>query len=303
MMKDFIEKVSKEDLGKIETSVSIKNLTTYRVGGVASVLFTPKDIKSLSNAIIYLKDNSIKFKIIGRGSNLLFSSKLYDGVLIKLDNLNHIDFLPYNKVVVGAGVSLLKLSNEICKRGLTGFEFASGIPGSVGGAIYMNAGAYNLDMGYVVRDVKVLTPSNQIITLVNKELNFHYRDSFFQHNPGYVILEASIRLYNGKEEAIRQVIKERRDRRVLSQPLEYPSAGSVFRNPAGNFAGKLVEEAGLKGYMIGGAQVSEKHANFIINKNNASAEDIYNLIEHVKKEVFNKFGIELRCEQEKVNWE
>lgn len=303
MMKDFIEKVSKEDLGKIETSVSIKNLTTYRVGGVASVLFTPKDIKSLSNAIIYLKDNSIKFKIIGRGSNLLFSSKLYDGVLIKLDNLNHIDFLPYNKVVVGAGVSLLKLSNEICKRGLTGFEFASGIPGSVGGAIYMNAGAYNLDMGYVVRDVKVLTPSNQIITLVNKELNFHYRDSFFQHNPGYVILEASIRLYNGKEEAIRQVIKERRDRRVLSQPLEYPSAGSVFRNPAGNFAGKLVEEAGLKGYMIGGAQVSEKHANFIINKNNASAEDIYNLIEHVKKEVFNKFGVELRCEQEKVNWE
>ena len=167
----------------------------------------------------------------------------------------------------------------------------------------MNAGAYNLDMGYVVREVKVLTPSNQIITLVNKELNFHYRDSFFQHNPGYVILEASIRLYNGKEEAIRQVIKERRDRRVLSQPLEYPSAGSVFRNPVGNFAGKLVEEAGLKGYMIGGAQVSEKHANFIINKNNASAEDIYNLIEHVKKEVFNKFGIELRCEQEKVNWE
>jgi UDP-N-acetylmuramate dehydrogenase len=302
-MKDFIEKVSKEDLGKIETSVPIKNLTTYRVGGVASVLFTPKDIKSLSNAIIYLKDNSIKFKIIGRGSNLLFSSKLYDGVLIKLDNLNHIDFLPYNKVVVGAGVSLLKLSNEICKRGLTDFEFASGIPGSVGGAIYMNAGAYNLDMGYVVREVKVLTPSNQIITLVNKELNFHYRDSFFQHNPGYVILEASIRLYNGKEEAIRQVIKERRDRRVLSQPLEYPSAGSVFRNPVGNFAGKLVEEAGLKGYMIGGAQVSEKHANFIINKNNASAEDIYNLIEHVKKEVFNKFGIELRCEQEKVNWE
>lgn len=303
MMKDFIEKVSKEDLGKIETSVPIKNLTTYRVGGVASVLFTPKDIKSLSNAIIYLKDNSIKFKIIGRGSNLLFSSKLYDGVLIKLDNLNHIDFLPYNKVVVGAGVSLLKLSNEICKRGLTGFEFASGIPGSVGGAIYMNAGAYNLDMGYVVREVKVLTPSNQIITLVNKELNFHYRDSFFQHNPGYVILEAGIRLYNGKEEAIGQVIKERRDRRVLSQPLEYPSAGSVFRNPAGNFAGKLVEDAGLKGYMIGGAQVSEKHANFIINKNNASAEDIYNLIEHVKKEVFNKFGIELRCEQEKVNWE
>lgn len=303
MMKDFIEKVSKEDLGKIETSVPIKNLTTYRVGGVASVLFTPKDIKSLSNAIIYLKDNSIKFKIIGRGSNLLFSSKLYDGVLIKLDNLNHIDFLPYNKVVVGAGVSLLKLSNEICKRGLTGFEFASGIPGSVGGAIYMNAGAYNLDMGYVVREVKVLTPSNQIITLVNKELNFHYRDSFFQHNPGYIILEAGIRLYNGKEEAIRQVIKERRDRRVLSQPLEYPSAGSVFRNPVGNFAGKLVEDAGLKGYMIGGAQVSEKHANFIINKNNASAEDIYNLIEHVKKEVFNKFGVELRCEQEKVNWE
>ena len=167
----------------------------------------------------------------------------------------------------------------------------------------MNAGAYKSDMGYVVESVKVLTPDAKIITLVNRELDFHYRSSFFQKHPGYICLEAVLRLKIGKREAIEEVIRERRNRRLESQPLEYPSAGSVFRNPPDAFAGKLIEDIGLKGMKKGGAMVSDKHANFIVNYQNASSSDIKYLIDYCHDKVLETYGISLKIEQEFVNWE
>ena len=213
------------------------------------------------------------------------------------------EFISKDKVRVEAGYSLIKLSMVTAKKGLTGLEFASGIPGSVGGAVYMNAGAYKSDMGYVVERVKVLTPDLRIIYLENKEMNFHYRSSFLQSHPDYICLEAIIKLQKGKKEAIEEVIRERRQRRVDSQPLEYPSAGSVFRNPEGEFAGKLIEDSGLKGKKHGGAMISDKHANFVINYDNASAEDIKYLIDLAHDTVLKNYNIDMKIEQEFVNWE
>ena len=189
------------------------------------------------------------------------------------------------------------------KKGLTGLEFAAGIPGSVGGSVFMNAGAYKSDMGYVVERVKVLTPDLKIINLENKEMNFHYRSSFLQRHRDYICLEVLFKLRKGKREAIEEVIQDRRERRLASQPLEYPSAGSVFRNPEGNFAGKLIEDSGLKGKVHGGAMVSDKHANFIVNHNGGTADDVKYLIDLCHDKVLENYGIDLKIEQEFVNWE
>ena len=302
-MDSVFQVIEKNGLGKLEKNVSLKNLTTYRAGGVAKAIFYPKDVDSLIQALKIIKSENVKWKIIGNGSNLLFSSKTYNGILIKLSEFDELEFLNNNKVRVGAGYSLVKLCLQVCKKGLTGLEFASGIPGNIGGAVFMNAGAYKSDMGYVVQSIKVLTPDLKIIILENKELNFHYRTSFLQKHPGYICLEAIIKLHKGKKEAIDEVIKERRKRRILSQPLEYPSAGSVFRNPEGGYAGPMIEELGFKGMKKGGAMVSDKHANFIVNYKNAKAEDIKYLIGHVHDEVMKKYGVDLKIEQEFVNWE
>ncbi len=167
----------------------------------------------------------------------------------------------------------------------------------------MNAGAYKSDMGYVTKSAEVLTPNLEIITMTNKELDFHYRTSFLQKHKGYICLEATFQLRKSDKDLLQEIVDDRKKRRLESQPLEYPSAGSVFRNPEDKFAGKLIEDIGLKGYSIGGAKVSEKHANFIINHNNAKAEDIKNLIEKVKTDVKKEYDIDLKCEQEFVNWE
>ena len=170
----------------------------------------------------------------------------------------------------------MKVARESIKKGLAGLEFACGIPGTIGGAVYMNAGAYKSDMGYITRTVKVLTDDLKIITLTNEEMDFHYRSSFLQDHPNYICLEATLSLQKGDKNALEEVVKDRRERRVKSQPLNYPSAGSVFRNPPNaDPSGKLIEDLGLKGLTKGGAEVSEIHANFIINKNNASAKDIH----------------------------
>lgn len=302
-MKDIIEHIKTMNIGKIEENVSLKKYTTYCAGGKASCIAYPKNTKSLIQLLKYLSSQNIPFKILGNGSNLLFSDKTYKGVLIRLNEFNEIKYLGKKKIRVGAGYSLIKLSLQTAKKGLTGLEFASGIPGTVGGAVYMNAGAYKSDMGYVVESVKVLTPEFKVITLVNKELNFHYRSSYLQEHPGTICLEVVLKLKIGKREAIEEVIKERRKRRLESQPLEYPSAGSVFRNPPDNFAGKLIEDAGIKGMKKGGAMVSNKHANFIVNYKNASSSDIKYLIDYCHDQVLEKFGIDMKVEQEFVNWE
>lgn len=302
-MDEILEIIEDLNLAKIERDVSLKKYTTYRCGGIAKYILYPKNVDALIDIIKRLKNENIEFKILGNGSNLLFSDKEYDNVLIKLSELNDLEFFGRNKIRVGAGYSLIKLSLTAAKKSLTGLEFASGIPGTVGGAIYMNAGAYKSDMGYIVESVKVLTPDLKIINLENREMNFHYRSSFLQSHPGYICLEVVIKLAKGKKDAIEEVIRERRTRRLESQPLEYPSAGSVFRNPEGNYAGKLIEDVGLKGKKHGGAMISDKHANFVVNYKNASSSDIKYLIDEAHDKVLKEYGIDLKVEQEFVNWE
>lgn len=301
-MDEAIKEIDKYNIGKIEKDVFLSKYTTYKVGGLAKYIIYPKNISKLVHLLKILKKYNLNFKILGNGSNLLFSDKVYEGILIKLNEFNEVNFFD-KKVRVGAGYSLVKLSLLCAKHGLTGLEFASGIPGTVGGAIYMNAGAYKSDMGYVVQEVKVLTPDLRIITLENREMDFHYRSSFLQSHPGYICLEVTIKLEKGNKNAIDELIKERRKRRMELQPLEYPSAGSVFRNPDGNFAGKMIEDLGLKGLRKGGAMVSEKHANFIVNTGGASSKDIKDLIDYVHDKVKEKYNVDLKVEQEFVNWE
>ena len=302
-MNEVIRQIDKANIGKIETDVLLSKHTTYKVGGVAKAFVYPKDVDALVDLLKILKEYDVKYKVMGNGSNLLFSDKEYDGIIIKLDEFDKVEFLNHNKIRVGAGFSLMKLSLMAARRGLAGLEFASGIPGTIGGAIFMNAGAYKSDMGYIVQQVKVLTPELRIITLENKEMDFHYRTSYLQKNPGFICLEVILKLVKGDREALETVIKERRVRRMESQPLEYPSAGSVFRNPEGDFAGRLIEELGYKGHKNGGAMVSEKHANFIINYNHATGEEIKNLIDEVHDKVLEKYNVDMKIEQEFVNWE
>ena len=200
-MTELINELKKMNLGKMIVDASLKNYTTYKIGGIARVIIYPKNIEALITLIKKLKANHVKYMVLGNGSNVLFSDKVYDGVIIKLDEFNKIEFQG-NKVIVGSGASLMKVAYQSIRRGLTGLEFATGIPGSVGGAVYMNAGAYKSDMGYVVSKIKVLTPKMTVITMVNRELDFHYRTSFLKKHKDYICLEATIQLKKGDKTAI-----------------------------------------------------------------------------------------------------
>lgn len=296
-MEQLINEVKEKNWGKLLINESLKNYNTYRIDIKAKLLFYPNNISSLKQVIKYLKDNRLKYMILGRGSNLIFNLDYYDGVIIKLDELNELK-IDGTKITVGAGYSLIKLAMQTANLGLSGLEFASGIPGSVGGAVYMNAGAYKSDMSAVIKEVEVLTPNLEIKTLSNEDLKFSYRTSFLKNNRGYVCLNATLELKEGEKEEILSLIKDRSDRRIESQPLEYPSAGSVFRNPDGDFAGRLIEELNLKGYNINGAEISTKHANFIINKGNCTGKDLVELINLVKSKVKDEYNIDLILEQE-----
>lgn len=299
---NIVKSIEKLKIGKVEKNVSLKKYTTYRAGGTAKVIVSPKSIDKLLELLKLLKDNNVAYKILGNGSNLIFNDSVYEPVLIKLNDINHCD-INNNVITVGAGYSLISLAMRVSRLGLTGMEFATGIPGTVGGAVYMNAGAYKSDMGYIVTEVKAINENLEIVTLYNKDLKFKYRSSFFQTHKNYICIEATIKLKYGSKKLIKEVIEDRRQKRISTQPLEYPSAGSVFRNPENDYAWRLINVCGLKGYRIGGAMVSEKHANFIINVGNAKGEDIRNLILYVKDTVKKETGVDLKVEQEFVNWE
>jgi len=293
----MIEKIKKLKVGKVIENPLMKKYTTYKVGGEALAIVMPDDIKSLIKLMEFINKNNIKYKILGNGSNVIFKDELYDGIIINLSKLDKFE-VDGTVITVGAGYNLAKLAMKTARLGLSGLEFASGIPGTVGGAVYMNAGAYKSDMGYVVSEVKVLTPDLKIKTMYNKDMDFHYRTSFLKKNPEFICLEAKIVLKKGNKDEILALLEDRKQRRLISQPLEYPSAGSVFRNPSNDFAGRLIEEIGYKGKNIGGAYVSEKHANFIINKGDAKASDIKELINEIQNKVKEKYDIELILEQE-----
>ena len=289
---------------EVEEHVTLRNLNTYRIGGTAKLLVTPNSISDLTNVIKILKDNNEKYFVLGNGSNIILNDREYDGAVIKLSKLNGIEVHPeLNMAYVEAGVMLPLLVNECVKRSLTGLEFAAGIPGTVGGSIYGNAGAYNACILDYVKSVTVLDENLEVQTIEHENINYAYRTSMFKENKKYIILAAKFFLKEGDKKGSLEIIEDRRRRRVESQPLEYPSAGSVFRNPEGDFAGRLIESCNLKGYKIGGAEVSEKHANFIINKGNATSKDIYQLINYVHKEVLEKTNVDLIIEQEFIDWE
>ena len=300
-MNNFILELEKLNLEKIEKDISLSTLTTYKTGGIAKLVVYPNNINNLKQMLKLIHKYNIKYFILGKGSNTLFSDKEFNGVIIKLDKLNNFK-IKQTEIYVESGMILSKLVQASVKNELTGLEFAIGIPGTIGGAIYMNAGAYGNNMGNIVKSVIVLNEKFQIKEIPLEKLKFDYRYSIFQDNKNLICVAANIKLEHGNHDEIASKIKENLLKRKNSQPLEYPSAGSVFRNPEGNYAGKIIEELGLKGKNIGGAEISTKHANFIINKNNASSSDILNLIKLVQKEVKDKYKIDLKLEQQLVNW-
>ena len=285
----------------VKLDESLKLHTTYKVGGTCKYFITPKDLEELINLVKYLKDKDIKYMILGNGSNTIFSSEEYNGVIINLTNLNNMK-IEGNKIFVEAGYQLIKLSMDALNNSLSGLEFAAGIPGNIGGAIFMNAGAYKSDMSELVESVTFLDENLELQTLRKDELEFSYRKSIFQKR-NCIIISTVLNLIPGDKEEIKALMDKRKARRLESQPLEYPSAGSVFRNPSEDiFAGKLIEDLGLKGYKIGGAKISEKHANFIINDGDATGEDIKALIDYIKTKVKEKYNIDLHVEQRFINF-
>ena len=272
--------------------MNIKDIYDLNVGEVI------ENVDCLKKLISYIKKNNVKYKILGNGSNLVFINDVYDGILIKLDCFNELS-IDDCVVSVGAGYNLMKLALKCSMMGLSGLEFATGIPGSVGGSVYMNAGAYNSDISAVLESALILTDDLEVVTYSNSDFNFSYRTSILQKNH-FICLSAKFKLTHGDKDEIMDLVNNRRERRITSQPLEFPSAGSVFRNPENDYAGRLIEEIGYKGKKLGGATVSKKHANFIINTGGAKGSDIYSLVNEIKANVKDKYGIELKVEQEFV---
>ena len=292
MIKNFI----KEKNYEYYIDENLKKYNTYRLDVTTKYLIFPKTIDELINLLKFIKENNYKFLVLGNGSNVIFKNNYFDGIIIKLDRLNNLK-LTDNIVEVEAGYSLVKLSMDMSLKGLSGLEFATAIPGLVGASTAMNAGAYNSDISNILIDVKVINPNLELVTMTKEELEFSYRDSYIKNNKDYIIVTSRFKLEKKDKDEMLKLISKRRIKRTETQPLDYPTAGSVFRNPEGMYAGELIEKCNLKGYTVGGAKVSEKHANFIINDNNATGEDIIKLIEIIKEKIYEKYNIELMPEQ------
>ena len=278
----------------ILTEEPMKSHTTFRIGGPADIYVEP-DYPSIIPLIQYLKEQDVPFTMIGNGSNLLVSDKGIEGVVISLGKKSSDITIDGDKMIVQAGAMLSTVANTAADNGLTGLEFASGIPGTIGGAVYMNAGAYGGEMKDVLESVLVLTEDYKQKVMTPEELELSYRHSSLMENGGYV-LSAVIKLQPGDKSEIKAKIDDIRAQRTAKQPLNYPSAGSTFKRPEGYFAGKLIDDAGLRGYSVGGAQVSEKHCGFVINKDKATAADVLKLMNDVDDIVYEMFGVHLTPE-------
>ena len=268
--------------------------TTFRIGGNADMFVSPK-ISQVADIVKLAKEYEVPVTIIGNGSNLLVGDKGVRGLVISFGKEAEEIQVDGSCMIVSAGALLSKIAAEAAKRSLTGFEFAAGIPGTLGGAIVMNAGAYGGEIKDVLISATVLTPEGDVIELSNGELDLSYRHSCIPEKE-YIVLEAVLEFMPGEETEIREKMADFKSRRIDKQPLEYPSAGSTFKRPEGHFAGKLIQDAELRGYTVGGAQVSEKHCGFVVNKGDATAADVLQLIEDVKKNVYDKFQVELEPE-------
>ena len=276
-----------------QRDVPMSKYTTFRIGGNAAVMLTPITDEQLASIIKKCKEENTKPFIIGNGSNMLISDKGLDTVVINMCRPDpKIELVNGDTVVCDAGATMSKVCNFALENGLTGLEFAFGIPGSAGGAAYMNAGAYGGEMKDVLVECRHIDRDGNFGSLKGDELGLGYRTSAYEHN-GYIITTLVMKLSNGNKDEIRAKMQELLQRRKDKQPLEYPSAGSTFKRPEGFFAGALIEECGLKGYSVGGAQVSEKHAGFVINKGSATAKDVLDLIKYIQDKVFSEKGVML----------
>ena len=297
-MKEVIERLKTMEIGKVLENEPLAGHTTMKIGGPADIFIEPSSIEQLKAAMNVIKEHGIPWRAIGRGSNLLVSDMGIEGAVIKLGKgLDHFE-MDGTKVTAGAGVSLVSLSVQISRAGLSGLEFASGIPGSVGGSVYMNAGAHGSDISQVLTKALVLFEDGAVEWVSKEDMQFSYRTSLLQKKRPGIVLEAEFSLTAGNREEIVERMQSNKTYRKDTQPYNRPCAGSIFRNPLPEHAGRLVEAAGLKGHSIGGAQISEMHGNFIVNTGTARAEDVLALIQHVKDQVFDKYGIEMETEVE-----
>ena len=284
--------VGEED---VLTDEPLSEHTTFEIGGPADLYVMPEDVDELRDVVTLCREKELPFFILGRGSDLLVSDEGYRGVIVGLsDGLTGVD-IDDDDMTCEAGVSLKEAAEMACELGLTGLEFACGIPGTVGGACFMNAGAYDGCIADVLESVRVITPEGDIKQLSCDELDFGYRQSRI-HAEGLIVMEATFALRHGDPEQIRAKMDDLTARREEKQPLDMPSAGSTFKRPEGHFAGKLISDAGLQGYQVGGAAVSTKHAGFVVNLGGATAADVHAVIEHVQDEVERQFGVRMEPE-------
>ena len=268
---------------------------TFKIGGPARLFVQPADRAQLCRAVALCKAQGVRYYLLGNGSNILFADEGYNGVVLDISSMRDTVEVHGTQLTAGAGVRLSALCKTALEHSLTGLEFAYGIPGTVGGAVYMNAGAYGGEMSQVVSTVTVVNRNGEIMELDNGTMEFGYRTSVIQNQP-FVVTKVTFRLEQGDPEQIAEKMADLAKRRREKQPLEYPSAGSTFKRPAGHFAGQLIMESGLRGYSVGGAKVSEKHCGFIINTGNATAEDVKDVIWEVQRRVKERFQVDLEPE-------
>lgn len=285
----------------VDMDQPLSKMTTLRIGGRAKYVVWPENEVALDSIMRLINEKNIPFKVIGKGSDLLCSDDDFDGAVIRLDRHFHHSYFDQNVLTVQAGASIIALAVQAMKNGLSGLEFASGIPGTVGGAVFMNAGAYKSSVADIIDEVQVLR-NGSLEWMKAAECEFGYRSSIFQKHPEWIIVAARFVLTPGDSRAISDLMEDRRKRRMASQPLDYPSCGSVFRNPEGLNAWQLIDGIGYRGRRIGDAMVSDKHCNFILNMGSAAAEDYLELVKEIQDKVFEKYGVQLHTEMEMFNW-
>ncbi|WP_029233765.1 UDP-N-acetylmuramate dehydrogenase [Butyrivibrio sp. VCB2006] len=296
MNQDIIEVLRQinPDL-EMNTNEKMSRHTTFKTGGPASLFIRPKNLEQLKSTVALLRKAEVPYYVLGNGSNLLVSDKGYDGAIISTEKFTDIRLEDETKIYAESGAMNSRIAAFARDNSLTGFEFAAGIPGTIGGAMIMNAGAYGGEMKLITKEVRALSPQGEVIRLDNEALRFGYRTSSLK-GKDFIVVSALLELTKGDKDEIAAGMQELALKRKEKQPLEYPSAGSTFKRPEGYFAGKLIEDAGLRGYTVGGAMVSDKHCGFVINKGNATSKDIYKLICDVQKKVFDDFGVKLEPE-------
>jgi UDP-N-acetylmuramate dehydrogenase len=295
-INSLTNKLEKINYLSLEKNKNLAEFASFKVGGPADLFLRPEKISALEELMPLIVESEIPYFILGRGSNLIISDKGYRGIIIYTGSLNHYQ-LNGNQITAESGLELKEIADLACENSLSGFEFAAGIPGSLGGALYMNAGAYGGELKDVIIKAQFVNQNGNLIELDKAELKLEYRTSILQkENPDWIAVNVTIKLHKSKADKIKAKMDELHNKRWSKQPMEFPSAGSIFKRPEGHYTGPLIEEAEMKGYQIGGAQVSTKHAGFIVNKDNASAQDIINLIEKVKEEVYKISGVQLEVE-------